>query len=177
VGDFSLNPLLLKRAMATLSILILKIVIKKILGMTIEAVTKTDYPELLAVWESSVRATHHFLAEADIAFFKPLIIGTYFDLVELRCVKNEQERIIGFSGVAGAELEMLFIHAEYRGKGVGTLLLQNAMQKMGVTKVGVNEDNVQALGFYQQFGFEVYDRSSLDGTGKPYPILHLKVKA
>lgn len=143
--------------------------------MKIETVTKADYPELLAVWESSVRATHHFLVEADIAYFKPLIIGSYFDLVELRCVKDKLGQIVGFSGVAGEALEMLFIHAEARGKGIGSALLTYAIKSSGVTKVDVNEDNEQALGFYLKFGFKVYDRSELDGTGKPYPILHMSL--
>ena len=35
--------------------------------------TPQDYDELLTVWEASVRSTHHFLAEKDIQFYKPLI--------------------------------------------------------------------------------------------------------
>lgn len=38
----------------------------------------------------------------------------------------------------------------------------------------VNEQNEQAIGFYIYKGFSVAGRSELDGTGKPYPILHLK---
>jgi hypothetical protein len=33
----------------------------------------------------------------------------------------------------------------------------------------VNEQNVQAVGFYLHMGFEIVARSELDGTGKPYP--------
>jgi putative acetyltransferase len=32
-----------------------------------------DFPHVVDVWEASVRATHHFLTEADIQFFKPLV--------------------------------------------------------------------------------------------------------
>jgi putative acetyltransferase len=31
----------------------------------------------LEVWKASVRATHHFLAEADLQFFKPLVAGGF----------------------------------------------------------------------------------------------------
>lgn len=34
--------------------------------VTIHNATCTDYPALLEVWEASVRATHHFLAEGDL---------------------------------------------------------------------------------------------------------------
>ena len=40
--------------------------------------TPQDYDELLTVWEASVRSTHHFLAEKDIQFYKPLIREQYF---------------------------------------------------------------------------------------------------
>ena len=35
-------------------------------ALKIDTVTKSEYPELLNVWEASVRATHHFLKEKDI---------------------------------------------------------------------------------------------------------------
>ena len=42
-------------------------------------------------------------------------------------------------------------------------------------KVDVNEQNEQAIGFYQHYGFKTISRSELDGTGKPYPILHMEL--
>lgn len=142
----------------------------------IERIEKSDYQEVVDVWELSVRATHHFLKEEDIAYFKPLILNTYLDAVDLRCIKNADGKIIGFSGVAEDNLEMLFIHPDQRGKGIGKQLLAYAIKEQGVTKVDVNEDNQQALGFYERFGFKTYGRSALDGLGKPYPILHLKLE-
>ena len=32
-----------------------------------------DFQRVVDVWEASVRATHPFVAEADIQFFKPLV--------------------------------------------------------------------------------------------------------
>ena len=144
---------------------------------TICKIDKKDYPELLKVWEASVRATHHFLKEEDIAYFKPLILNSYFDAVELRCIKKADGKIIGFSGVADQNLEMLFIHPDERGKGIGKALLWYCIKELKVCKVDVNEANEQAHGFYQRFGFKVYKRSDFDATGKPYPILHMKRSA
>ncbi|ENH9207696.1 GNAT family N-acetyltransferase, partial [Vibrio vulnificus] len=44
---------------------------------------------------------------------------------------------------------------------------------LGVTKVDVNEQNPQAVGFYEHMGFKVVSRSPLDDMGKPFPILHM----
>ncbi len=144
--------------------------------LKIDKVDKTEYKEVVYVWEASVRATHHFLKEEDIEYFKPLILNMYLDAVELRCIKNNENNIVGFMGVAEGNLEMLFIHPEYRGKKIGQTLLNYSIEKLNVTKVDVNEQNEQALGFYKKNGFEVIDRSELDSSGKPYPILHMKLK-
>lgn len=37
--------------------------------MQLENVRPEDYAEMLDVWENSVRATHDFITEDDIAFF------------------------------------------------------------------------------------------------------------
>lgn len=141
----------------------------------IDRIKKEEYQEVIKVWEASVRATHHFLKEEDFEYFKSLILNTYLDAVELRCVRNEKEIIVGFSGVADSNLEMLFIHPNSIGNGVGKTLLEYSIRKQKVTTVDVNEDNKQAIGFYEKSGFKTYKRSELDASGKPYPILHMKL--
>lgn len=136
---------------------------------------KEDYPELVEVWESSVRATHHFLPEADIRHFRPLILNEYLDAVTLHCTRDENGNITGFSGTAGDKIEMLFVRADARGRSIGKALLQHAISTCGVSQVDVNEQNEQAVGFYRHMGFEVVGRSPLDGLGKPYPLLHMRL--
>ena len=108
-------------------------------------VERSDHLKLLEIWEASVRTTHDFLAEDDLQELKPLILEQYFDAVDLRCAKN------GHDG----NIEMLFIAPDARGKGVGAMLTANAIDEQGASKVDVNEQNVQALGFlptYWLFG-------------------------
>lgn len=142
----------------------------------IDKIDKQEYKEVVNVWEASVRATHHFLKESDIEYFKPLILNTYLDAVELRCVRNKDNEILGFIGVAEQNLEMLFIHPQERGKGIGKALLDYSVSELKVQNVDVNEDNQQAVGFYEKYGFETYKRSELDSSGKPYPTLHMQLK-
>ena len=71
---------------------------------------------------------------------------------------------------------MLFIHPEYRGKGVGKRLLEYAIFVLNAKQLDVNEQNRQAIGFYFNQGFEVVGRSEKDGLGHPYPLLHLSYK-
>ena len=141
----------------------------------IDKINESEYPEVVDVWEASVRATHDFLKEEDITYFKPLILNEYLKAVDLRCVRNDRHQIIGFLGVAEEKIEMLFLHPDARSQGIGKMLVDYAIQKMHVTKVDVNEQNKQAVGFYEHVGFQTISRSELDGLGMPYPILHMEI--
>ncbi|NIZ07117.1 GNAT family N-acetyltransferase [Pseudoalteromonas sp. HF66] len=143
--------------------------------MKIESVNTEDFPELLSVWENSVRATHDFITEDDIAFFKPIIIEQAFPNVTLKCIKDEQKAILGFVGVHDSKIEMLFILDAARGEGIGKALLNYAVEQLDASKVDVNEQNPLAVGFYQHMGFKVISRSPLDDMGKPFPILHMEL--
>jgi putative acetyltransferase len=141
----------------------------------IDRILESEYPEVVEVWDASVRATHHFLPEEDIAYFKPLILLVYLKAVDLRCVRNEYHSIIGFLGVAEEKIEMLFLRPDAIGQGIGKMLVEYAIKEMHVTKVDVNEQNPQAVGFYEHLGFKMVNRSALDSLGKPYPILHMEL--
>ncbi len=141
----------------------------------IVTIHESEYPEVVEVWEASVYATHDFLKEEDIAYFKPLILLVYLKAVDLRCVRNDQHKMIGFLGVAENKIEMLFIHPNAMGKGIGKTLVDYALKQMNATKVDVNEQNQQAVGFYEHVGFKTVSRSDLDSLEKPYPILNMEL--
>lgn len=131
-----------------------------------------DYPRLMQIWESAVVNTHDFLHKEDFEYYKKNI-PTYFQYVTLYGFENKDGKLIGFMGLAENSLEMLFIDNEYREQGVGKQLLMYAIEQGGITKVDVNEQNTQGVGFYLHFGFKQIGRSEKDEQGKEYPILHL----
>ena len=139
------------------------------------AVDGTDRPRLLDVWEAAVRATHHFLAEDDIQFYRRMLAEQYFDLVRLICLRDERGQILGFAGTAEDRLEMLFVDPDHHGKGIGKLLLNQVIAQQGVRLVDVNEQNPSAVAFYLKRGFKQIGRSPLDGADKPFPLLHLRL--
>ena len=142
---------------------------------TIETITDSQHGELADLWEASVRATHDFLSEEDIKFFRHLILTKYVHSALIECIKNDVGQMVGFLSVANQNIDMLFIHPDYRGKGVGKFLMNYALGEQHAYKVDVNEQNKQAVGFYEHFGFQTVSRSELDPTGKPYPVLHMKL--
>lgn len=141
----------------------------------IDVPQKKDYTEIVSVWEAAVRATHNFLREEDIQLFRKLIYEKFLDAVSLHCVRDSG-RIAGFLGTSDEKIEMLFVHPEFHGRGIGKQLLHFAIQVLNKKLVDVNEQNEQAIQFYKHCGFVVTSRSEKDGLGKPYPILHMELE-
>ncbi|MFY1047713.1 GNAT family N-acetyltransferase [Chryseobacterium sp. GP-SGM7] len=141
---------------------------------SIRIASAEDYPKITEIWESAVKATHDFLSEADFEYFKEIIPKDYLPNLEVYLISLNNE-IKGFGAVSEDTLEMLFIHSNSHGKGLGKILCQFLKDKTDFTKVDVNEQNPQAIGFYQKIGFKKIRRSEKDGSGKDYPIIHMSL--
>lgn len=139
----------------------------------IRKIEKTDYPRLVEIWSSAVKSTHTFLNDEDFLHYEQQL-PFYFEHVTLWGFEAKGG-LRGFVGVAGDVLEMLFIHNDYRGQGIGKQLAMYVINNLAVRKVDVNEQNEQAVGFYKKNGFKLVKRSALDAEGKEYPILHLSL--
>lgn len=133
-----------------------------------------EYPALVAIWRAAVDATHDFLADDDRDEIEAGLRSDYLPAVTLS-VAERGGRPVGFSGVLGDKLEMLFVDPAGHGGGIGSALLAHAISEHGVTKVDVNEQNVMAVSFYAHRGFAVAGRSDTDDAGRPYPLLQLSL--
>ena len=129
---------------------------------------------LVSVWERSVRATHAFLSEEEVAEIKPFVPQAIAG-VETLVVAARDGEPVGFMGVQGDRLEMLFLDPAARGHGLGRRLLEHGIARLGVTELTVNEQNPQAVGFYEHLGFRTYRRTELDEEGRPYPLLYMRL--
>lgn len=129
---------------------------------------------LVAIWERSVRATHAFLSDAEVAAIKPFVPQALAGVGAL--VVAEKDGVpVGFMGVEDGRLEMLFLDPDARGQGLGRTLLTYGIEHLGVTELTVNEQNPQAVGFYEHMGFSTYRRTDLDEEGRPYPLLYMRL--
>ncbi|SDF97436.1 putative acetyltransferase [Fontibacillus panacisegetis] len=148
-------------------------------NITIEKVVVREnglFQELLVIWETSVRATHFFLTEEDIPKLRTQVKAALAVIDTLIVAKDDSYKPIAFMGIQDGKLEMLFISSENRGDGVGKTLISYGIKEYHVESLDVNEQNPQALGFYEHMGFEVYERSEFDEQGNHFPILHMRLK-
>ena len=143
-------------------------------GLMIREGVPSDRDTLLDIWLRSVRATHAFLTEQDIRSLLPRVRDRALVDLELWVLCFENNSPIGFIGLAGSKVEALFLIPECRRLGGGRMLLNHARRLKGPLTVDVNEQNPEAVRFYEACGFTVRGRSELDGEGRPFPLLHLR---
>ena len=84
--------------------------------------------QLTNVWEQSVKATHLFLSESEIAEIKPYIPMALQEIPHLIVAENEDGFPVGFIGIENRTIEMLFISPKYRGKGIGKEFIRNGIE-------------------------------------------------
>ena len=130
--------------------------------------------QLTAIWEDSVRATHLFLSEAKIQTIKAYVPQALTAVSHLLVAERAQGQPVAFMGIEGPRLEMLFLSPAERGAGLGRQLLEYGIRHYHLQELTVNEQNPQAVGFYQHMGFETYRRTDCDEQGGPYPLLYMK---
>lgn len=121
-----------------------------------------------------VRATHRFLSDVEVRQIKEYVPQAMQGVAHLIVAENETSQIVAFMGVENDRLEMLFLAPAERGKGIGRKLVQYGVEMYGVREVTVNEQNPEAVGFYEHLGFETYKRTDLDEKGNPYPLLYMR---
>lgn len=148
---------------------------KKIRLAAVKERTPRLIEALTAVWEHSVRATHHFLSESEILRIRAYVPQAVGGVAQLVAAENQAGEPVGFMGVENGRLEMLFLAPEARGCGLGGRLLRCGIEQYGVREVTVNEQNPQAMDFYAHFGFRTYRRTERDEEGGPYPLLYMRL--
>lgn len=130
--------------------------------------------QLLELWEGSVRATHLFLSDEEILAIREYVPQALREVPHLIVAAEEDGSPVAFMGVAGQKLEMLFVSAGARGRGIGRQLLTHGIDVLGIDELAVNEQNPSAKGFYEHMGFRVVRRTDHDEQGKPYPLLYMR---
>ncbi|HCT2722397.1 TPA: acetyltransferase [Klebsiella pneumoniae] len=128
--------------------------------------------KLTAIWCRSVDATHDFLTKA---YRKELeeMVRAFLPEAPLWVAVNTEDQPIAFMLLTGDHMDALFVDPDVRGYGVGKLLIEHALSLTPKLTTNVNEQNEQAVGFYQKMGFRVTGRSETDDLGQPYPLLNL----
>ena len=141
----------------------------------VQRARREDHEAMVVLWERSVRATHQFLTEQDVAALRPLVVDELASgAIDWWVLESTGGTLLGFLGFANDTIEGLFIDPDHRGQGGGSALVAHAQRlARGSLAVDVNEQNEDAVGFYAALGFSVVGRSPTDAGGRPFPTLHM----
>ena len=142
--------------------------------MMIRKALPGDRDNLLDIWLRSVRATHKFLSDENIQSLLPEVRDVALVELELWVLCSDNGQPIGFLGLSGSKVEVLFLAPEHLRLGGGRMLLDHARKLKGRLSADVNEQNPAAVRFYEACGFNVIGRSELDSSGRPFPLLHMR---
>ena len=71
-------------------------------------------------------------------------------------------------------LEMLFVSPTHFGIGIGRKLVEYGIDNLAIERVTVNEQNPDAIGFYEHLGFRRYLRTECDTEGRPFPLIFMR---
>lgn len=131
--------------------------------------------ELLDIWERSVRATHHFLAESDIVRIRVYVPKAIQTVEHLAATEDSDGKTLALIGAREGRLEMLFVGSSCRGRGIGSTLLDYALSHWDGSELTVNKQNPQAIAFCEHEGFAAYMRTDTDEEGKPFPLIYIRL--
>jgi putative acetyltransferase len=146
------------------------------MSMIIRKGAPADTPSLTALWRRSVTVGHSFLSEEDIRDIETEVTRCLPGLEVWICGTADGVPI-GFMGLDGAKVEMLFVEPARRGQGAGAMLLHHARRRHGALTLDVNEQNQQARSFYLRYGFKETGRSATDAAGRPFPLIRMTLGA
>ncbi|WP_322788825.1 acetyltransferase [Sphingobium cloacae] len=127
----------------------------------------------MRIWRDAVDATHDFLKPEDRDAIEAELSG-FLPIAPLWLATDIEDRPLGFMLLDGAHMEALFIDPARRGQGIGRALVRHALALHPILSTDVNEQNAQAVGFYDRLGFTRTGRSERDGQGRLYPLIHLR---
>lgn len=135
--------------------------------------TPADRERAVQIWRDAVDATHDFLTTEDRVVIETEV-RSFLPSAPLWLAVDADDQAIGFMLLDGSSMEALFIDPAHRGTGVGRALVAHALEHHPTLTTEVNEQNGQAVGFYQRLGFVPTGRSERDSQGRAYPLIHLR---
>ncbi len=121
-----------------------------------------------------MKATHHFLPAESFAEIAKLVQEKYLPSKEFLVYVDDSDTPLAFMGTNEGEIESLFVDPTCFGGGIGRTFIDHMKSLHDVVTLEVNEQNPQAVGFYEVCGFKVVRRDATDDHGRPFPILHMR---
>ena len=90
-------------------------------------------------------------------------------------VFDEDGVVKGFMWVDSQQIKKLFVEPVLQSRGIGSKLLEYAVDKLGATYLWALEKNTRAIAFYQRHGFQTTEEKMLEEGTTEYLVKLIKV--
>ncbi|MEM8863674.1 MAG: GNAT family N-acetyltransferase, partial [Chloroflexota bacterium] len=108
--------------------------------------------QLISLWYKASKIAHPFLSDNFLEKEKNNLRTIFLPNSET-WVFEADEQITGFVSLLENTVGGIFIHPAWQRKGIGSKLLNHALQTRPYLKLEVFEANHQGRAFYKKFGF------------------------
>ncbi|SFL92160.1 N-acetyltransferase [Marinobacter zhejiangensis] len=125
-----------------------------------------DIDQILAIWLSASIKAHDFI---ESAFWESKISAmrdVYIPASET-FVYEAEEAVVGFYSLYENNLAAIFVTPGSQGKGVGSVLIDDAKNKRDSLQLTVYKENTSSIKFYEKHGFAVLGEQIDEHTGHP----------
>ena len=150
----------------------------------IRAARREDVGDMVRIQRESLPDTYgRFLEEEAL---EPWIDGDLVDRYvasewQNMIVAESQGEILGFAAIAGALIDLLWVRADVRGRGIGTRLMDHAEPRIAsrhaTAELECFEPNTRALRFYERRGYGVARRYVEPLAGVAKVVMRKRVEA
>ena len=90
-------------------------------------------------------------------------------------VFDENGVVKGFMWVDSQQIKKLFVEPVLQSRGIGSKLLEYAVEKLGATYLWALEKNTRASAFYKRHGFQTTEEKMLEEDTTEYLVKLIKV--
>jgi len=130
----------------------------------------SDIDQILAIWLSASIKAHDFI---ESAFWESKINEmreVYIPASDTFVYEVEGE-IVGFYSLYENKLAAIFIVPSFQGKGLGSILLDDAKSRRESLQLTVYKENTQSIKFYEKHRFVLLAEQVDEHTGHPELIM------
>lgn len=129
-----------------------------------------DWPDLLHIFDQSLRSTDNLSDDDWMALYKNLMSFSY-PTYDTYVFKKDGKNVAYISYWREKKLiKMLYVLPEYMNQGIANLLIQHILNTYHETMtIGVKKSNKIAMHLYTKYGFKIYSSEDYDTSGIYYP--------
>ncbi|MBN2695883.1 GNAT family N-acetyltransferase [bacterium] len=134
-------------------------------NIEIKKIIESDINEIVEIWFEVSLQAHDFIPSDYWEKNKTQMRVKYIPISETYKA-TDGENILGFISLLDEYLAAIFVKSEFQSRGIGTLLLNHAMNIRNNLQLKVFCKNRKSITFYKTKGFSIVSESKDNETGE-----------